>query len=77
MLGIAPPPQTGSLSTKPAHYSGGYLFVLIYSQPYTQAEGGCGGGGEEGAAEGGGGGRRGLPRAGPAHACQQESASSV
>ena len=60
MLGIAPPPQTGSLSTKPAHYSGGYLFVLIYSQPYTQAEGGCGGGGEEGAAEGGGEGGEGC-----------------
>ena len=33
--------------------SGGYLFVLIYSQPYKQAEGGCGGGG--GGGEGGGG----------------------
>ena len=50
--------------------SGGYLFVLIYSQPYKQAEGGCGGGG---GGEGGGG----LPRAGPAYACQQESSSSV
>ena len=65
--------------------SGGYLFVLIYSQPYKQAEGGCGGGGGGrvgggvGAGGGGGGGCHGLAQLTPVNrkvqaACDTQSA---